>query len=103
MTEAPKRMHVKITSKGIVDLFLVISGVIHSFFIPQGQMVSHAYFCKHCKEFSRFSVRSYCKWNQPAKALPWRLSWALQEPPETIKYAFINGTFEIGKEWVGLS
>lgn len=61
MTTAPKRMFVKITTKGIVGLFLGISGIIHSFFIPQGQTVSHAYFCRHCEAFSQFYVRNYCK------------------------------------------
>lgn len=103
MPEAPKRMHVKITNKGIVGSFLGISVIIHPFFIPQGQMASHAYFCRHCKAFWRFYVRSYCKWNQPAKALLWRLSWGLQQMSGTTKYVFINDTFEIGKEWIGLS
>lgn len=102
MNEASKRMLVKITSKGIVGLFLGISGIIHSFFIPQGQTVNRAYFCRHSEAFSRFYVRSYyCKWNQPARVLLWRASWGLQEMPRTTKYALIKGTFEIGKEWMG--
>lgn len=75
---------------------------IHSF-TPQGQTVNHAYFCRYCETFSRFYVRSFCKWNQPAKVLLGRLSWGLQEMPRTTKCAFINGTFEVGKEWIGLS
>lgn len=75
---------------------------IHSF-TPQGQTVSHAYFCRHCETFSRFYVRSFCKWNPSAKVLSGRLSWGLQEMPRTTKCAFISGAFEVGKHWIGLS
>lgn len=47
--EAPKRMPVKITSKGIVGLSLESAPLFIHSFTPQGQTVRHAYFCRHCE------------------------------------------------------
>lgn len=100
MTESPKRMPVKITSKGIVGLSLESVPLFIHPFIPQGQTVNHAYFCRHCETFSRFYVRSFCKSDQHARDLLWRQRWGLQEMQRTTKCALINGTFEVGKEGV---
>lgn len=62
--EAPRRMLAKSQMQA---LSLRINGFVHSFFIPQGQTVNRAYFCRHNEVFSKSFVRSFCKWSSPVE------------------------------------